>query len=103
MREGNVLTGELLRSGRLRPSEHDYTLTFTGDLGRKNLPILRDPAPVPAAHFLISESTYGNRKHPPAENLEDDLGRSLGSGRRAHDNEVCSTFTEALRHLSSRR
>ena len=41
------------------------SLTFTGDLGRKAQPILRDPAPVPACDLLISESTYGGRNHEP--------------------------------------
>jgi metallo-beta-lactamase family protein len=51
----------------------DCTLTFTGDLGRRGLPILRDPAPVPPAELLISESTYGGRVHPPAEQMADTL------------------------------
>jgi metallo-beta-lactamase family protein len=45
------------------------TLTFTGDLGRRGLPILRDPAPVPPGELLISESTYGGRIHEPVEEL----------------------------------
>lgn len=36
---------------------------FTGDLGRKNLPILRDPDKIPDVDFLICESTYGGRFH----------------------------------------
>jgi metallo-beta-lactamase family protein len=42
---------------------HDYRLTFTGDLGRRGLPFLREPSPVPAADLIISESTYGGRTH----------------------------------------
>jgi metallo-beta-lactamase family protein len=38
-------------------------LVFSGDLGRANQPILRDPEPVPAADVLLLESTYGNRRH----------------------------------------
>ncbi len=38
-------------------------LVFSGDIGRKHLPILRDPAPVDQANFLIMESTYGQRFH----------------------------------------
>ncbi|MFM7151967.1 MAG: MBL fold metallo-hydrolase RNA specificity domain-containing protein [Gemmataceae bacterium] len=49
------------------------SITFTGDVGRKALPILRDPAPVPPADLLISESTYGGRTHEPPELLEDNL------------------------------
>jgi len=38
-------------------------LVFTGDVGRKNLPILRDPEPIEDVDYLIMESTYGNREH----------------------------------------
>jgi metallo-beta-lactamase family protein len=40
-------------------------LCFSGDLGRSELPILRDPRPLPEADYLIIESTYGDRLHPP--------------------------------------
>jgi metallo-beta-lactamase family protein len=50
------------------------SLTFTGDLGRRAQPILRDPAPVPACDLLLSESTYGGRNHGPTEMLAEDLG-----------------------------
>jgi metallo-beta-lactamase family protein len=41
-------------------------LLFTADVGRYDTPILRDPAPVPGPmDFVITESTYGNRKHAP--------------------------------------
>lgn len=45
-------------------------LLFTGDLGRRNLPILRDPQVVPAVDVLITESTYGNRDHGTPEEAE---------------------------------
>lgn len=54
-----------------------FTLTFTGDLGRRGLPILRDPSPVPPAEFVISESTYGGRLHPPVELLADALAELI--------------------------
>ena len=53
------------------------TITFTGDLGRKEMPILRDPAPIPAADLLISESTYGGRNHPGVEMLAGDLLKAV--------------------------
>ena len=40
---------------------------FSGDLGRKGLPILRDPEYIPQVDYLIMESTYGNRLHDPIE------------------------------------
>ena len=40
-------------------------LVFSGDLGRWDRPILRDPELVPEADVVLVESTYGNRTHPP--------------------------------------
>lgn len=51
----------------------EQTITFTGDIGRKEVPILRDPSPIPPADLIISESTYGGRTHPGIELLADDL------------------------------
>lgn len=39
------------------------TLTFTGDLGRKNMPIIRNPWQAESTDYLMIESTYGNRVH----------------------------------------
>src|SRR5690606_28121553 len=41
---------------------------FTGDIGRPNRPILRDPQPMPEVDYLICESTYGDRLHESAPN-----------------------------------
>lgn len=38
-------------------------LAFSGDVGRPGLPIIRDPDPLPAADYLILESTYGGKFH----------------------------------------
>ncbi len=38
-------------------------IVFTGDLGRYNAPILRDPEAVDSATTLVAESTYGDREH----------------------------------------
>jgi metallo-beta-lactamase family protein len=40
-------------------------LLFSGDVGRKGLPIIKDPEAAPVADYLIMESTYGNRLHQP--------------------------------------
>lgn len=51
----------------------NYRLLFTGDIGRKNLPILRDPDVPKNVDFLIMESTYGNRVHGDIEQAENKL------------------------------
>ncbi|GAB4403800.1 MAG: MBL fold metallo-hydrolase [Microscillaceae bacterium] len=47
------------------------TICFSGDLGRKNYPLLVDPEPVPEVDYLICESTYGNRHHESKEAPEE--------------------------------
>ena len=50
-------------------------LVFSGDVGRKGLPIIRDPEPPSGADVVIMESTYGDRDHVPYTAAREALGR----------------------------
>lgn len=50
-------------------------VVFTGDHGRKNLPILRDPERIPECDVLITESTYGDRRHAEQVDMMAELAR----------------------------
>ena len=65
---GHIL-GSSAVSLSLKENSSKLTLAFTGDLGRPNLPILRDPVFIGDADYLISESTYGGRFHKPVEEM----------------------------------
>lgn len=54
-------------------------LVFSGDLGRRNMPILRDPETPPEADALIIESTYGDREHAPIEDVDNRLAALINS------------------------
>ena len=69
---GHVL-GSAVTLIEVREGERTRTVGFTGDLGRKNMPILRDPEPLGDVDFWISESTYGGRIHEPVTGMEDKL------------------------------
>jgi metallo-beta-lactamase family protein len=56
-------------------------LVFTGDLGRHQMPILRDPEVPSGVDVLLIESTYGDRTHPPIEEVDEALGAVI---RRTH-------------------
>jgi metallo-beta-lactamase family protein len=47
-------------------------LGFSGDIGRPEMPIIRDPVPLPNLDILIMESTYGNRLHPANDHVEEE-------------------------------
>lgn len=42
-------------------------ILFSGDLGKYDQPIIRDPVAPPACEYLVVESTYGDRTHDPEE------------------------------------
>ncbi|MBY5959906.1 MBL fold metallo-hydrolase [Membranicola marinus] len=50
----------------------DKYIGFSGDIGRPDRPILRDPEPMPPLDYLICESTYGDRDHI-SKPIEDEL------------------------------
>ena len=51
----------------------EKTIAFTGDIGRKNYPVLNDPQSLPQVDYLISESTYGGRFHTKGASVEETL------------------------------
>lgn len=67
-------------------------LVFTGDIGRHGLPILRDPEVPADASVLLTESTYGDRLHPPIEQLDDDLARVINRTRERGGKVVIPSF-----------
>lgn len=54
-------------------TKKQHILVYTGDLGRKRLPLLRDPVQIERADILLMESTYGNRFHKSILDIEDRL------------------------------
>ena len=54
------------------------SLSFTGDVGRPDSPILKDPEPfAEGAGAVVSECTYGDRDHPPQAELPEELRKIL--------------------------
>ncbi|MCD9033228.1 MBL fold metallo-hydrolase [Luteimonas sp. Y-2-2-4F] len=45
-------------------------IVFSGDLGRYGDAVMPDPEPVPEADYVVIESTYGDRRHDPADPVE---------------------------------
>jgi metallo-beta-lactamase family protein len=65
---GHILGSAIIRvraRDRLDDPASERTIVFSGDIGRPNTPIIRDPTPVSSADYLLVESTYGGREHEP--------------------------------------
>jgi len=57
-------------------------LAFSGDVGRRHLPILRDPVTPDPVDYLIMESTYGDRLHKPVANVASKLAEVVNRTAR---------------------
>ena len=79
-----IPAGHLLGAAHIvvevRENGEKKSICFSGDIGRKNYPLLIDPQTVPQVDYLICETTYGNRVHEdtrsPEEALSDVIKRT---------------------------
>src|SRR5437763_7339399 len=70
--------GHMLGSSAMLLEIEGTRLIFSGDVGRINLPIIRDPEAMPEADYLIMESTYGDRTHKDEGAVIDKLAGIVG-------------------------
>lgn len=68
-RAGHILGAAIVG---LSINDRDFRVVFSGDLGRPTHPLLLPPAPIGDADVLLTESTYGDRRHDD-ENPENEL------------------------------
>ena len=68
------------------------TLLFSGDIGMKGTPILRDPSMPPAADLILMESTYGDRNHKDRAATVAELGEIFAQAHAAGGNVIIPAF-----------
>jgi metallo-beta-lactamase family protein len=68
--------GHILGAAFIEVETGRSRLLFSGDVGQRNVPILKDPETPGAADYLLLEATYGDRLHP-AGSPRDELGRAV--------------------------
>jgi len=66
---------------------------YTGDLGRAGLPILRDPTQLPIVEYLITDSTYADRRHTPSADMKQALARIINTVRSAGGKIIIPAFS----------
>ena len=75
--------GHILGAAFVVVESESRRIVVSGDVGQRNVPILKDPETPESADYLLLESTYGDRLHPDASPREE-LGRVVAEtvGRR---------------------
>ncbi len=58
--------GHILGSAHIAVESEGRRMVFSGDVGRWDVPVLKDPEPPVSADLLVLESTYGGRLHSEA-------------------------------------
>jgi metallo-beta-lactamase family protein len=89
---GHIL-GAAITEMEIRDAGEVKRVVFTGDLGRRDIPILVDPEPVQGCDVLITESTYGNRVHPPADDIKRELLRIIDGAIAANGRVIIPAFS----------
>jgi metallo-beta-lactamase family protein len=71
--EAGHILGSAVTKLEIKDGSEVRRVVYTGDLGRRGLPLLRDPQPVGGCDVLITECTYGGSVHAPANDLKERL------------------------------
>ncbi|MEZ4753922.1 MAG: MBL fold metallo-hydrolase [Bdellovibrionota bacterium] len=75
--------GHILGAASIHLKIDDACITFSGDIGRYDVPILKDPEPTSCADLLLIESTYGDREHSEKsalDKMKQIIDRTAGRG-----------------------
>ncbi|GAB3793331.1 MBL fold metallo-hydrolase [Dyella agri] len=84
--------GHILGSAMIELRADGRSMLFTGDVGMRGTPILRDPASPPRTDLILMESTYGDRNHKDRAATVAELGQILAAAQADGGNVVIPAF-----------
>jgi metallo-beta-lactamase family protein len=87
--------GHILGSGTLElryRNNPEKKIIFSGDIGKKGNPIIRDPEHAAEADYVVVESTYGNRLHKGMEDSIEELAGAVESTFKRGGNVYIPSF-----------
>jgi metallo-beta-lactamase family protein len=88
---GHVLGSSIVRVSVAKDGER-RSILFSGDIGSRDKPIIRDPEVFEQADYVVVESTYGDRLHQDAADIKDTLADIINSTRKKRGNIVVPSF-----------
>ena len=84
--------GHILGSSIVEIFFNNKKIVFSGDLGRHNQPLIKDPEYIKDTDYLVMESTYGSRFHIQTESKKDQFARIVKKTIRKGGNVVIPSF-----------
>lgn len=88
---GHILGAAMIQLD-LRCSGQTRRIVFSGDIGRWNRPILKDPHVFDRADYVIMEGTYGDRIHEDDSRCMEQLADVINRTRKQGGHVVIPTF-----------
>ncbi|NOX96833.1 MAG: MBL fold metallo-hydrolase [Nitrospirae bacterium] len=88
---GHILGASMIEL-KVQEDGKEKTCIFSGDIGRWDKPLLRDPKLFDYADYVFMESTYGNRLHEGKEDSKEKLQRVITNTKEAGGNIIIPTF-----------
>ena len=88
---GHIL-GSAIVELELRDDRRTRRLVFSGDLGHRDAPILRDPTRLRKADLVVMESTYGDRRHRRWPDTVREMGEIFTEASEGGGNILIPTF-----------
>ena len=76
----------------VKQDKKSIRIGFTGDIGRKDMPILNNPVILDDLDYLITETTYGNRLHSESEEVEEELASVINSVYKRNGKIIIPAF-----------
>jgi metallo-beta-lactamase family protein len=93
------LLGSAMVDFKGRIDGSDYSIVFTGDLGRRGVPYVAEPCQVPAADLIICESTYGGKTHDSLDDMSAKMSTIVASTLERGGKVLIPAFSLGRTHL----
>ncbi len=88
---GHILGSAMIKI-IVKDGDENWSILFSGDIGRPDKVILNDPTVFEEADYVIMESTYGNRYHQEIRDIDDNLEEVVNEAYQAGGNIVIPSF-----------
>ena len=89
---GHILGSSIIEIW-IKHGDVETKTVFTGDLGKQNTAIIRDPSIIEEADWLVMESTYGDRLHTEVEGRSDKMANIIARTVRRGGNVLIPAFS----------